>query len=431
MCSEINSLQLPAQPSDHEYEDCISANLQCQGFYTERRLLHREPTDILDLDVVGTDYRTLPCPSIVAIETKSGDWGLSDIFKFRGQLDYLGITTGEFVVRRDARQNTALAPGIASRLDIKLECVPSIDHLKNKLADAMPDRRTTDWDIDAWRFAYWMERIFERKLTAWKNSNRDKCCYPALAEYYQRINSEVFYTPTVTERIQKLYSTYRAYPHISARTGNELAGGSFSANISAIPKGMFWETYGDCRFNVLQVSAFIEHRARLCLLKQAIDLWLGGQEESSQIEGLPETFRRGMDTLSRHKSFARYAVFWQWFMWIFGGFILLDYEEQEYRWLSEKTGIPEVEIPDALQAFDILFPVSKSWLFEPKDARIRLLQLFSVPFMGLGANLRKYLYTGTLSLAELELTGANTLGYLTKWYYLGRDSLCEDRGIQP
>ena len=41
-------------------------------------------------------------------------------------------------------------------------------------------------------------------------------------------------------------------------------------------------------------------------------------------------------------------------MWIFGGFILKDYEEKEYEFLSNKSGIPASEIPNAFDAYEII-----------------------------------------------------------------------------
>lgn len=103
-------------------------------------------------------------------------------------------------------------------------------------------------------------------------------------------------------------------------------------------------------------------------------------------------------------------------MWIFGGFILKDYEEKEYEVLSQRTGIPKEEIPNALEAYQILFPREDGWFmdFSP-TSNIKMLKMFSVPFMGIGANYRRLLYTESKEFKDLKLSGKHTLNDLIKW----------------
>lgn len=93
-----------------------------------------------------------------------------------------------------------------------------------------------------------------------------------------------------------------------------------------------------------------------------------------------------------------------------------DYEEKEYEVLSQKTGIPTEEISNALEAYQILFPRENGWFMDlsPKS-NIKLLKMFSVPFMGVGANYRRLLYTESEKFEDLNLTGMRTLNYLIKW----------------
>ena len=41
--------------------------------------------------------------------------------------------------------------------------------------------------------------------------------------------------------------------------------------------------------------------------------------------------------------------------------------------------------------------------------------MFSVPFMGIGANYRRLLYTGSGEFEDLKLTGMHTLDDVIKW----------------
>jgi len=75
---------------------------------------------------------------------------------------------------------------------------------------------------------------------------------------------------------------------------------------------------------------------------------------------LPSSFTEGISELSKHKYFYLYPIFWQWFLWGFGGFIMLDKKEEELKLLSNKTGIPVDEVENALKVYNILFPTKNN-----------------------------------------------------------------------
>jgi hypothetical protein len=103
-------------------------------------------------------------------------------------------------------------------------------------------------------------------------------------------------------------------------------------------------------------------------------------------------------------------------MWFFGGFILNDYREKEYEILSQKSSIPAEEIPNALESYQILFPRDDGWFKDlSPNSNIELMKMFPVPFMGIGANYRRLLYTDAKKFEDLKLTGIHTLNDLIKW----------------
>ena len=167
----------------------------------------------------------------------------------------------------------------------------------------------------------------------------------------------------------------------------------------------------------------------MAILKNAIDYKLykdagiGNKTENVKILGditlmdfLPLSFKKGLDVISKHRYFHKYPIFWQWFMWLFGGFILKDYEEKEYEVLSQKTGIPTEEIPNALEAYQILFPRDDGWFMDlSPNSNIEMMKMFPVPFTGVGANYRRLLYTESGKFEDLNLTGMHTLNDLIKW----------------
>jgi hypothetical protein len=151
---------------------------------------------------------------------------------------------------------------------------------------------------------------------------------------------------------------------------------------------------------------------------------LGSDFEIDLLNILPESFKEGLNKISMNPHFHRYPIFWQWFMWIFGGFILKDYEEKEYEILSQKTGIPKEEIPSALESYEILFPQNDGWFLDlSPNLNIKLMKMFPVPFMGIGANYRRLIYTESKKFEDLKLGGTHTIYELKKWNNLTVDVL--------
>ena len=133
---------------------------------------------------------------------------------------------------------------------------------------------------------------------------------------------------------------------------------------------------------------YLEHRARLSILKAAIGtaclVDIGALPDKVPAT-LPSTFRDGMKTLRTHKAFKQYALFWQVLLWGFGGFVLTTYKAEEYAWLAEQTGVPVEEVPNALKAFDILFPMGTSWLTQLGGSDCQIVKMVPSHFRGIGA----------------------------------------------
>lgn len=235
------------------------------------------------------------------------------------------------------------------------------------------------------------------------------------------------------------------FPHITAKTGYELIGNDFEEEYDKLPDEIYSDTFYGCKYNDIQICTFLEHRARLAILKSAVDYKLYkdagvGRKtddvitkilgfEFNLIDSLPSSFKQGLDTISKHEYFHKYPVFWQWFMWVFGGFILKDYEEKEYEILSKKTGIPIDEIPNAFDSYQILFPMHNGWFANlSPNSNITIMKMFPMPFMGVGANHRRALHVGTeeqklKGIDEIEVTGPYTLHDLIRWNNLAVEVL--------
>ena len=81
-----------------------------------------------------------------------------------------------------------------------------------------------------------------------------------------------------------------------------------------------------------------------------------------------------------------------------------------------KTGIPISEIGNALSSYNKLFPVAQGWFKSGNhNSNITTMNFMPVPFMGVGANYRKRIYTETNDYDSLNLTGTHTKNNLIRW----------------
>lgn len=109
-----------------------------------------------------------------------------------------------------------------------------------------------------------------------------------------------------------------------------------------------------------------------------------------------------MAEFKKHQYYYLYPYFWQVFIFLFGGFILEDKKKEEYQLLSEISGLPEMEIDNALSVFDILFPIEGGWMKKVNSTSIKLLKFMPSSFCGIGVYLRKDIYCKRKTLDELK-----------------------------
>ena len=110
---------------------------------------------------------------------------------------------------------------------------------------------------------------------------------------------------------------------------------------------------------VIQASMYVEHRARLGILKAAVDYVYdhGGTVPWMDVDAisLPSSFLSGLKQLAQMPHYWLFPAFWQHFMWGWGGFILTDNKDAEYAALASESGLDVEDVPYALEAFDLLF----------------------------------------------------------------------------
>jgi len=436
-------IKLQDLPKEKEFEEFVSAFFQANGFYVEHNIIDRKIEEVLEFDFVTTDYYKSP-PRIILLEIKSGGWGFSDLFKIRGWMDYTSLEEG-LLVASGTRENIDFVIQISSSLNIGVTTLPDLKKTSEYLSGYLHNKPIDNRDIEIWRFTYWLARIMLDRLNKKKKSIQDKEGYRTLAYYHHQVNSGIFFTRNIVERIDKLYGLFKTNSKISAKLAHELNGESFHDEHDKIPKNIFNETFYKCKYTDIQISTFIEHKARITILKNAVDYKLYKMAHDSErtnvavykilgvqfsdFDLLPQGFIEGLEKISEHKYFHLYPVFWQWFLWAFGAFILKDIEEKEFKLLSEKTGIPINEIHNALLAYDLLFPRSEDgWFQIIPNTNIQILKLFPIPFRGIGANLRRFYYSEKHEFQELQnmLSGRYTYSELIKWNNLTVEVLSKD-----
>ena len=95
--AEEKKISLPDLPKDEYYEDFVAALLCAGGYYIEKRIDLRDPTNILELDVVTSKYYSDHVEKTLS-EIKSAGWGISDVFKVKGWLDFLELSKASLYV---------------------------------------------------------------------------------------------------------------------------------------------------------------------------------------------------------------------------------------------------------------------------------------------------------------------------------------------
>jgi hypothetical protein len=428
--------------SGRELEEYVASMFQAAGYFVETNVRQRDVTDVLELDAVATSYDG-PVPTPVLAEVKGGRWGFPDLFKVAGWMAYLGIGRGGFFVREgapsDARASARIQRMLAP-LGVSVVSLGDFTDPAARLGEAGFLGRCDPLMLDIFRCAFWTERTLLDAVRHARRASPDLTGASVVLAYHDLVNDHVFFLKDVPERLARLYAAYKGHPKLSAAIASEVDGEGFSLAAARAPRvsRALAEAMYEGRHPVLQGSFYVEHRARLSILKAAIDLVclaaadrLGPRAEvEAALALLPATFRAGLRRLRERPSFRRYALLWQAFLWGFGGFYLADREAEEFGWLSAQTGIPRADIGAGLRAFDDLFPLAEgSWIVPVKNTSIRLTKMVPVAFRGIGA-LQRLRRRGEKSYAAVARERA-TARTLTFWHNSFVRALAGEEVVPP
>jgi hypothetical protein len=384
---------LPAVPtSGSDLEEYVAGMFQSAGWFVERNIRRRERdmADVLELDAVATRYDGARPTSVLA-EAKGGRWGFTDIFKIAGWMQYLGIERGAFFVRAHPKtqgRDPAVALRTVSPLRVSLVDLGDFSDPAARFGEGGFAGHVDPVMLEVWRFSYRVERALLEGVRAARRASPDRAAPRAVLEHHDLVNDEVFFVHDVAERLRRLYEAYRRKPKLSGAVAAEVGGGDFGGKDarSFTRRSMtLAEALHEGKHPVVQASLYVEHRARLAVLKAAVEASLQGRDEGA-LASLPVTFREGLRRLRARPGFPRYAVLWQVFLWGFGGFYLADREDAELGELARQSGLARTEVAHGLSAFDDLFPLrDTSWISRVAHTPIRALRLVPPAFRGVGA----------------------------------------------
>src|SRR5579863_49592 len=218
--------ELAKDPREWELEDLVSAHLAARGCYLETSVIEKNPDQLLELDIVWTDYRK-DREELHPVEVKSGDWGVGDVFKFYGWTQYLRLKPGEFIYKeRCGRVDQASLQHIQDRIGVNFLHVPKpaedVDaHLR---AIGLPEPAWSELP-GIWRFSYWARRRLMQSLSVAIEQNICPVSARAAKEYHWLVNNAVFFIPDVADRIDKLLTAHFAHQELGASAGYEIESG--------------------------------------------------------------------------------------------------------------------------------------------------------------------------------------------------------------
>jgi hypothetical protein len=373
---------LPTAPAGRELEDFFAALLQSTGHYVEKNI---EERSILELDIVATRYDG-GRPSLRLFEVKGTAARLEDLFKLVGRMRYLGITEGAFITTEPPRdREPTWFRRVGEKCDVKCVQVEDLNDAA-RIFESHGYGLAGDLEHAIWRYSFWIERSFLRTVRAMRPSVE---AARIAVDYYMLVNSETFLTPDPLDRVSALYSAYQDHPKLTADVAEEMAGGLEEG------QALMQQALHTGRQPAIHAVLYFEHRGRLAILKSAVDYLLAGGgirvlspkeiELDFRLAGLPRTFLRGLEWLEQQVDYWLFPVFWQNYLWGWGGLLPDEHYDATLADIARASGLSAEHAAPALEAYDKLFPIEGGWHHHYSNADYQFVKMTPAPFQGLGA----------------------------------------------
>jgi hypothetical protein len=387
-------IELPKDPTEHQYEDLVAACLMANGYLIEPRItLNDGGVEVFELDVVATpsDERYL---DRVLLEAKSGGWGFPDVFKLFGWTKYLGIQSGLLVHKNepDKRKLETLAKVAAEtnvsckRLTVDKRHTEGLLQPCNGLNEK--ERRTL---LSAAWYGVIAQRIALGKFIDRYKSEKDVNRFDG-AKAYRRACERAFFNKRALERVNGLCMAHKETPHITGKFMEELA-----ATNKCETKEILYKLTGN-NFEVwLQFIMLLEHKARIAIIKNSLDHLLDPASENEILDfggfkikwsdlHLPPGCQQGLEKVQNHPHARKLPYLFQLFVEVFGGFYAPDLND-DLDLLSKATGIPSAEIPECLNLYGVFFPFANGWFHKGKPG-LQIMKMIPAIARGAGCFVR-------------------------------------------
>lgn len=409
MAEAGKSLQLPSIPKDCYYEDYVAAILSAGGYFLDRSVHRTEDgLDLLELDVVASKFAPDHYENTI-IEVKSGGWGIKDLFKVNGWLNYLGHDKAAFIyqVAPDGKDE-AIMQAVAKELKIDLLSNPvqadgNIDDT-SILKSFSIDLRVPRHAVKTLRYCYDMERVMLDYIHTYSKQNIGYQTPERVYQYFRKLIDESFFIKDPLQRLRFLTDLAMEHRNIACILDNELKGkGILPAEQCTLFDDLYEiENPKEMSCRPVDVALYVQLLNRLLVLKGITEYLLTPKTPATTwveklLANLSYNAQNGnvsqaIEVLKKHPHFHLYPYFYQIFFFVYGGYFMLSRKEEEFKVLSEITGVPVDEIDMALNFWDLLYPTPTSWMTTMNHGGLYYHRFMPAPLRGLGTNYRRHLY---------------------------------------
>lgn len=410
MKQDDKGLVLPSIPKDSYYEDYVAAILNAGGYYLDRSV-HRtkDGLELLELDIVATKFTSENTRSKI-IEVKSGGWGIKDLFKVNGWLNYLGKNQAAFIYQKvSENKDEAIMQEVAK--EFKIDLLNSILTPDNTIDDsAILERFQIDLQnvpkpvLYAFRYSYDLERVMLDFIRKFIKENPQYLTPNIVYGYFRQLTDGSFFIYDPIERLHFLTDLSKEHRNIACMLDKELKGNGVLSPDECVNFDKWFEIENpkDMQQRPVDVALYVQLLNRLYVLKSIVEyLLMPAKEGQTEMERFMERLNYmslnynityGIETLKSHPQYYLYPYFYQVFFYVFGGFFTVAKKEEEYRLLSDLTGLSVGDIDKALVFWDELFPLQNSWIYEMNNKGIEFMKFVPSPLRGIGVNFRRHLY---------------------------------------
>lgn len=407
-------LSLNNIPDLYDYEDFVSAYLLIGGYALDRSIPMKVDNagDIFEVDILSHQFRP-DRDNKMLIEIKSRKWSLDDVFKVRGWMDYLDISSGAFICQMKIDEKKfPLWQSDLQRIKISLLYNGKQDPKDTNLymdeingTFAIDNSVFPKGALSSIRFAFHAERCMKSRASILRKSTQQPGL-ECLWDYSNDIHDISFMSPTAVSRLHKTFEIFQKYHHLSARLDYEYIHGSFpdAQSCDSFESGRVKKyLLAEIDYVPVSYSLYLDHLLRMYILQCCVEYIVSPKAYQNEFEktlqelnynALSSNITKGIDYLKSAKcpNFYLYPHLWQLFTYMMGGFILDDLRDGEFELLSKVSGVPKDEVAVALGVFDILFPLDNNWLRNIGYTNISYQNMMPTQFMGIGANFRRSYY---------------------------------------